>query len=736
MRAVLAALLLSSTIVPIGPSVAAEPLRRLAEARGIRIGTAVASGPLAADPAYANTLEAQFGSVTAEDDLKWPSLRPAAGQFDFTRADRIVDFATAHGQSVRGHTLVWHSALPAWLTGGGFTPAQLRAILKEHVETVVGRYRGRVAAWDVANEVLAEDGTLRQGFWLDNLGPGYIADAFRWARAADPQAKLYLNEYGAEQATAKAKGLFHLLRELKAQGVPVDGVGFQTHVLAWTRLSGLADVMRRVAALDLDVAVTELDVRMPLPTDAKRLSQQADVYGWAVQACLAQPRCGEVTTWGFTDTHSWIGRAHPGWGAATLFDAAYQAKPAFEKVAQTLTDWRPAQDGPVGWWRLDDWAGSTATDASPIGKHATASNTALGGAGRTPGYPAFRGDGIAAHASTAGPVLATDRPFTVTAWASLTTRQGYRVVAAQDGAVHSAFYLEYQPDYDRWAFIMPSADAQTTAWQTVLSTSAPAIGVWTHLAAVWTGSHMLLYVNGALQGTLGATAWASAGAFHIGRSRSGGWFSGGISDVRAFQRALTAQELTTVGDPAVARWGFDGHTGDASFFMRDGFPRPEALSWAPDRSALHLTGGEAVDVRPAVLDTARSFTISARVRLDAKGDHRVVAAQDGVHRSAFYLEYHQDYDRWAFLIPTADARTTGWQTVLSAQPPTLGAWTQLTAVWNAGWGRMQLYVDGRLQGTLAATAWTSNGTFHIGQSLDGGRFAGAVEYLVVHAGAQ
>src|SRR5262249_50550723 len=153
---------------------------------------------------------------------------------------------------------VWHLSLPQWLTGGGFRADELRTILKGHIETVMARYRGRIAAWDVVNEALAEDGGLRRGVWLDNLGPGYVADALRWARAADPAAALYLNEYGAEQRGAKAEGLYALVRDLKVQGVPVDGVGFQTHVAATSRLSELAGVLGRIAAVGVDVAITEL----------------------------------------------------------------------------------------------------------------------------------------------------------------------------------------------------------------------------------------------------------------------------------------------------------------------------------------------------------------------------------------------------------------------------------------------------------------------------------------------
>ncbi len=332
--------------VPSSPAQPGSPLRELAAARGIAIGTAVAAGPLRHDARYRDRVGEEFSTLTPEDALKWSAVEPVRGHYDFTDADRIVDFATRQGQAVRGHTLVWHLSLPAWVAGAALPPSELRAVLKGHVETVMTRYRGRIAVWDVANEVLAEDGTLRRGFWLDNLGPGYLADVFRWARAADPQAKLYLNEYGAEHDNVKTRGLEALVRDLKSQGVPIDGVGFQTHVRVSASMAALGEMLRRFAALGVDVAITELDVRVPLPADPVSVLQQAEVFGGAARACLSTPRCRSLTVWGFTDAMSWIPANNLGYGAATLFDAEMVAKPAYHRLASALTghppEWRVA----------------------------------------------------------------------------------------------------------------------------------------------------------------------------------------------------------------------------------------------------------------------------------------------------------------------------------------------------------------------------------------------------------
>lgn len=762
MRWWMAALVVGAQLVVgtmVGPDAAAAAevttLREAAAARGLQVGSAVSASALEADPAYRDRVAAEFNTVTTENEFKWSVLEPVRGRYDFSRADRIVDFAAAHHQAVRGHTLVWHSSLPEWLTTGTFSQAELRDILRNHVQTVVSRYRGRVAVWDVVNEPLAEDGTPRDGFWLSRLGPGYLADAFHWARAVDPAAQLYLNEYGTETNAAKARGLHELVRDLRARGVPVDGVGFQTHKLLTSRLSALGDVLRRFADLGLDVAITELDVRVPVPADATELAQQAEVYAWAAQACLAVPRCRSITTWGFTDARSWIPAQYPGWGAATLLDESLAAKPAYRRLLAVLRDWQRPGTGPVAWWRLDDWGGTTASDASGSGHSAVVSGTTLGWYERQPTTFALRGDGVGTGAVTAGPVIDTARSYAVSAWVSLTSKTARRVVASQDGTARSAFTLSYEPSTDRWVFAVPLADSAQADVRTVSSTSVPTVNRWTHLTAVWNAGwgRMQLYVDGVLEmtappgGQPPATGWTGRGPFRLGRSSAGEAFAGGISDVRVFARVVDAAEAAALADTAVGSWTFDGHTGDESWFSRDGFPRPEQVGFTADRAgrparALLLTGTEVIDVRGGMtLWTDRSYTVTAWVRLaDANRDGRpdgagdqVVASQDGRERGTFQLQYESDDGRWAYKVPVTDSGPTGWPTVESLAPAVAGRWTHLAAVWNAGWGRFQLYVDGVLQGTSAATTSSpATGGLHVGVSMTGGRLTGALDDVQVH----
>jgi GH35 family endo-1,4-beta-xylanase len=712
------------------------PLRALAAARGVTIGSAVNATALEQEPAFGATLGTEFSGVTPEDAMKWVRVEPTQGRYDWRQADEVVDFATAHGQKVRGHTLVWYHSLPDWLTGGTFTTDELRALLKQHIETEAGRYAGRVAAWDVVNEALNPDGTLRSSIWLDRLGPGYIADAFRWAHAADPAAKLYINEFGAEWANPKSNALYALVRDLRAQGVPIDGVGFQTHVAVDSALAGLGDTLRRFAGLGVDVAITELDVRIPLPVDDAKLGAQARAYTRAVEACLAVPRCVSVTTWGFTDAHSWISSI-PGYGAATLFDEQLRPKPAYDAVHAVLAAPPRAAGDPVGRWRLDEPAGPVADDSSGNARPATVSGGQLGAAGRSPARTAWQASGTGTEATTAGPVLRTDASFTVAAWVRLADKSGTaKVAVSQDGTANSAFYLMYQPTTDRWEFTVPSAPNPPLTWQTARGAASPALNTWTHLAGVYDAGarELRLYVNGVREGTAtGITAWPSGGPFHIGRSFSGGRFAGTVGDVLAWDRALPASEVAAVADPRVGRWALDGDPRDGSGFGHDGVPTASGVGWTADRAgrpgaALALDGTGSLDTPGPVLHTDRSYTVSAWVRLADKAGYRTVLSQDGMVRGAVYLEYHPSYDRWAFIVPSTDTETVTWQTATSRSVPAVGAWTHLVAVYDAAAGQLRLYVNGVREGTATGvTAWPSAGPFHIGRTMSGGRFTGALD---------
>jgi endo-1,4-beta-xylanase len=318
-----------------GPDAKPLPGPSLKVAAGERyVGTAVDAVALDREPGYRKVLWQQFDAVTPENAMKWAVVEPEQGKTDWSGADALVDFARTHGQRVRGHALVWHVQYPEWIKD--LPAAKLRTTVRRHIATEVGRYKGRVADWDVANEVVADDGSLRPSIFLNRLGPGYIARAFRDAHAADPAARLWINEIGAEPVGPKSDRLYALVRQLRGAGVPVDGVGFQGHF----SLEGVPPTFRanleRFAALGVKVAITELDVALPVPASDDALRRQAGIYADAAGACHAVPACVGVTVWGFTDRHSWIPSNQPGSGAATLLDGELRAKPAFRAFGAAL----------------------------------------------------------------------------------------------------------------------------------------------------------------------------------------------------------------------------------------------------------------------------------------------------------------------------------------------------------------------------------------------------------------
>jgi len=311
-----------------------QPLKQLGKARGMEVGTAVRSQDTRGNRAYRQLIVQQFSSVTPENEMKWEAIAPKRGEFDFDAADELVEDAREAGQKVRGHTLVWHFQVPGWVKELG--PKNLRQAMRGHIRTVMKHHRDDVGVWDVVNEPISDRGRLRRSVFQRRLGPGYIEDAFRTARTADPDAKLYLNEIGAESIGPKSNRLYEIVRGLKAKGVPIDGVGFQAHFNLTGVPRDFVANMQRFKALGLDIAITEADVGVKLPPSAADLEDQAQVYATIVRSCLAV-RCRSLTFWGYTDGRSWISETQPGTGAATLLDASLVPKPAFGAVQRALS---------------------------------------------------------------------------------------------------------------------------------------------------------------------------------------------------------------------------------------------------------------------------------------------------------------------------------------------------------------------------------------------------------------
>jgi endo-1,4-beta-xylanase len=300
---------------------------------GVPLGTALPWVVAEGDGELREVVRRAFDSVTPENELKPEVVQPERGEFDFAAADALVEWARRNGLRVRGHTLVWHQQVPGWLSEGRWARRELEQVLVEHVRTVAGRYRGRIDTWDVVNEPFTDAGEPRTDDgapWVAVLGPRYTEIALRAARAADPDARLFVNEIGAERGGAKLDALVGMARDFRRRGVPLDGIGLEAHLDAGdppTRAQ-LQATLERLAALDLDIEITELDVT----SGAQTPEQQAAVYADAGAACAAVPRCRRLTVWGVSDRDSWLGAGR----RPLAFDERLRPKPAWRALTSAL----------------------------------------------------------------------------------------------------------------------------------------------------------------------------------------------------------------------------------------------------------------------------------------------------------------------------------------------------------------------------------------------------------------
>ena len=336
------AVLLSEALGLPGPQPA---LRDAADHAGVLIGTAVRPAQFS-ETAYSSTMAREYNMLEPEDAMKWWVIRREPGVFDFRQGDEVVQFAQAHSMKVRGHCLVWGRANPDWLAQAHFTPSRLSELLHKHIDQVMKHYSGQVFAWDVVNEALDENGKVRDSIWYNQPGVGfagrgtaYIEQAFRWAREADARALLFYNEAEGEALGRKSDAIYAMVKDFRGRGVPIDGVGLQLHISQPTPdTAGITANVARLAALGLQVHITELDVSLPVdargePLHREDLQRQAEIYGGIVRACLQNSGCTAIQTWGFTDKYSWIGSSSKGTrGWALPFDRSYEPKPAYNAL--------------------------------------------------------------------------------------------------------------------------------------------------------------------------------------------------------------------------------------------------------------------------------------------------------------------------------------------------------------------------------------------------------------------
>lgn len=360
----------------------ADSLRALGAEVRLRVGTAAIPSDFS-DPSLSQITADQFSVLTPGNEMKWQVVEPQQGVFNWTGADTLVNFAETHGQLVRGHTLVWHNQLPGWLTqgvaNGTISNAQLRELLHQHITTEVRRYRGRIWQWDVVNEMLTDSNPSQinpNDFWISHLGTGILADVFRWAHAADPEALLCYNDYniaGEDGSNAKFNAAYATVKGLLAQGVPVHCVGDQGHLDLQFGFNPrqMTQDLQAYASLGLKVAITEADVRTWVETADNQQSPvvsrtdltpnhtanpaAADWYVGMLQSCLAVRECISFTVWGFADAESWVPGTFAGEGDACLYDVNLNQKPQYSALQQTLSLAGGAPIRGRGHGRHDDW---------------------------------------------------------------------------------------------------------------------------------------------------------------------------------------------------------------------------------------------------------------------------------------------------------------------------------------------------------------------------------------------
>jgi endo-1,4-beta-xylanase len=322
-----------------------KPLRQAGAAVNRRIGTALMSNRLS-NGKVKGLVVREFDSLTPENEMKWESIEPAPGRFNFEAGDRLVAFAAENGIRMRGHTLVWHSQLAFWVKG--LKPDALRAAIARHIENVAGHFKGKIGQWDVVNEAIADgpSGELRPDSPFAVLGPTFIDDAFRLAHKVDPAAQLFYNDYEIEGDDVKSNAAYALCKRLKEAGVPIHGVGFQMHVdpRHWPSAETIRKNMERYAALGLMIEFTEMDVPVGSfsGTIEEKLTRQREVTRDIVAACVAVEKCTGITFWGLTDGDSWLNDAQ--WGQLRgkgphyplLFNSDFQAKPIVAGVLEAL----------------------------------------------------------------------------------------------------------------------------------------------------------------------------------------------------------------------------------------------------------------------------------------------------------------------------------------------------------------------------------------------------------------
>jgi concanavalin A-like lectin/glucanase superfamily protein len=581
---------------------------------------------------------------------------------------------------------------------------------------------------------IAEDGAIRVQNYTGSVHA--VVDLVGW--------------YGTGGSGARYVPLRHVLPTFDSR------TGTQTSAYPFGPAQSRAAQVRRLPRVPYDASAVMLNVTLTAQTRATSAALWCQECGWRGHANVSGRPSPDGAPPRPQSNAAVLPMGATGWGLARNDQGVAHMSAALSGYfvgGQMMGD--TPVPAPVGHWKFDEGTGSTTADSSGNGTTVTIHPTASWVGGRT--GRATRLDGATAYASTTGPVIRTDQSFTVMAWVYLDRNDTWRTVIGQDGGNRvSPFVLQYSKSLNTWAFNTIRSDVDNPQELWTAASSPARLGEWTHLAAVYDApaQEIRLYVNGARDGaTTGATIWRADGPFLIGRTKYNGNygqnFPGGIDEVRAYDRALVDSEVRELhrGAPAqlIGHWKFDEGTGtttaDSAGSANHGTLRGEA-TWTAGTSgqAVQLNGTSAhVDTRSRGVITMDSFTVSAWAQLNRTEGFRTVVSQDGNVGSGFYLQYSAADNCWALSMFNADRPDATTFRALSGTPPTLGAWTHLAGVYDAGHRQLRLYVNGILVDTTdGVKTWNATGGLVVGRAKYGGNpvdyFPGVVDDVRTYQG--
>jgi endo-1,4-beta-xylanase len=316
----------------------------LKDAVNFPLGASVNPRMLNENEAYRNIATSEWTGLTAENHMKMMLVHPAADRFDFSKGDEIVAFAAATDKRMHGHTLVWHNQVPQWMKDFQGDQKAWEVMLKNHIQTVVSHYKGKIAGWDVVNESFLDDGSLRPSIWADHI-PDYIAKSFQWAHESDPDAILFYNDYGQDGKPKKMKAILDLVAELKRRGIPIHGVGLQMHISVDSKRNELQEVLDKSVETGLKIHLSELDIAVnpknnpDFVYEEKVAKAQSELFNYIFKSYTKIPAAQQygITFWNISDKDSWLRgyfkrpKEYP-----LLFDENYSKKPAYTELTKSL----------------------------------------------------------------------------------------------------------------------------------------------------------------------------------------------------------------------------------------------------------------------------------------------------------------------------------------------------------------------------------------------------------------